>query len=242
MNLHLPKPLHGWRAFLGEVGIIVIGVLLALSAEQMVGSIRDRHATNAARSNIRAEIVANLTDLAIRKQNEPCVSRRLDEVAAALADPASVGGGLIWIGHPYYSALHDAQLRASDQGGNATLLQPDEQARYASIYSNFTLYMDAQADEIGAWADLRVLEQHPALTPVSEWQLRSALQRARTGRWVMETAARHAAEAAAKLGIEAGKVPPWPKQSACIAFRTPRQTAITDVAAGRPGRDAYDEP
>ena len=29
MHLHLPKPLHGWRAFVGEVGIIVLGVLIA---------------------------------------------------------------------------------------------------------------------------------------------------------------------------------------------------------------------
>lgn len=34
MHFHLPKPLHGWREFAGEVGIIVIGVLIALSAEQ----------------------------------------------------------------------------------------------------------------------------------------------------------------------------------------------------------------
>jgi hypothetical protein len=33
---HLPKPLHGWRQFAGEVGIIVVGVLIALGAEQLV--------------------------------------------------------------------------------------------------------------------------------------------------------------------------------------------------------------
>jgi len=30
MHFRLPKPLHGWREFAGEVGIIVIGVLIAL--------------------------------------------------------------------------------------------------------------------------------------------------------------------------------------------------------------------
>jgi hypothetical protein len=29
MHFHLPKPLHGWREFAGEVGIIVVGVLIA---------------------------------------------------------------------------------------------------------------------------------------------------------------------------------------------------------------------
>ena len=33
MHFHLPKPLHGWREFAGEVGIIVLGVLIALGAE-----------------------------------------------------------------------------------------------------------------------------------------------------------------------------------------------------------------
>src|SRR5689334_10434977 len=36
MHFHLPKPLHGWRAFIGEVGIIVLGVLIALAFGQAV--------------------------------------------------------------------------------------------------------------------------------------------------------------------------------------------------------------
>ena len=35
MHVHLPKPLRGWREFIGEVGIIVIGVLIALAADQI---------------------------------------------------------------------------------------------------------------------------------------------------------------------------------------------------------------
>jgi hypothetical protein len=36
MHFHLPKPLHGWREFAGEVGIIVLGVLIALGADQLI--------------------------------------------------------------------------------------------------------------------------------------------------------------------------------------------------------------
>ena len=35
MNLPQLKPIHGWRVFAGEVGIIVIGVLIALGAQQV---------------------------------------------------------------------------------------------------------------------------------------------------------------------------------------------------------------
>ena len=43
MHFHLPKPAHGWRELAGEVGIIVLGVLIALGAEQTVENIRARH-------------------------------------------------------------------------------------------------------------------------------------------------------------------------------------------------------
>jgi hypothetical protein len=56
MHVHLPKPLHGWRAFFGEVGIIVLGVLIALTAEQIVESIHDRYLARQALEHIRGEL------------------------------------------------------------------------------------------------------------------------------------------------------------------------------------------
>jgi hypothetical protein len=32
MQIQLPKPLHGWREFAGEVGVVLLGVLVALGA------------------------------------------------------------------------------------------------------------------------------------------------------------------------------------------------------------------
>jgi len=56
MHVHLPKPLHGWRAFVGEVGIIVLGVLIALGAEQVVESVHDRYLARQAIDHIRSEL------------------------------------------------------------------------------------------------------------------------------------------------------------------------------------------
>jgi hypothetical protein len=44
-HLHVPKPLHGWREFVGEVGIIVLGVLIALATQQLVQRFHDREET-----------------------------------------------------------------------------------------------------------------------------------------------------------------------------------------------------
>ena len=40
MAMRFPAPVHGWRAFAGEVGTIVLGVLLALGAQELVQSQR----------------------------------------------------------------------------------------------------------------------------------------------------------------------------------------------------------
>ena len=53
MRFLLPKPIHGWRAFSGEVGIIVIGVLIALGAQQVAERVRDRQLADQTRAAVR---------------------------------------------------------------------------------------------------------------------------------------------------------------------------------------------
>jgi hypothetical protein len=60
MHFHLPKPLHGWREFVGEVGIIVIGVLIALGAEQAVETWRWHQKVDAAKKSIDLELNTQL--------------------------------------------------------------------------------------------------------------------------------------------------------------------------------------
>ena len=42
MDIHKPKPWHGSREFLKEVGTIVIGVLIALGAEAVVQNLHEQ--------------------------------------------------------------------------------------------------------------------------------------------------------------------------------------------------------
>lgn len=56
MHVHLPKPLHGWRAFVGEVGIIVLGVLIALGFEQLVDAAQWRDKIRRAERAMRLEL------------------------------------------------------------------------------------------------------------------------------------------------------------------------------------------
>ena len=56
MHFHLPKPLHGWRALAGEVGIIVLGVLIALSFDQLVDAWQWREKIDRAENSMRIEL------------------------------------------------------------------------------------------------------------------------------------------------------------------------------------------
>src|ERR1700739_4565204 len=56
MHFHLPKPLHGWREFAGEVGIIVLGVLIALSADAAVEDWQWRHKVELVRKSLMGEL------------------------------------------------------------------------------------------------------------------------------------------------------------------------------------------
>ena len=60
MHFHLPKPLHGWREFTGEVGIIVIGVLIALGAGQLVDDWQWHQKVAAAKESIDLELNTQL--------------------------------------------------------------------------------------------------------------------------------------------------------------------------------------
>ena len=56
MHIHVPKPLHGWREFAGEVGIIVLGVLIALGAEQLVEAWSWHNKVGIVRASIMSEL------------------------------------------------------------------------------------------------------------------------------------------------------------------------------------------
>lgn len=88
MHIHLPKPLHGWRAFVGEVGIIVIGVLIALSAEQVIETVHAHQRIRETRAALDAELSRDLAAFEWRASHRSCVRPRvaeLDRWAKAMA-------------------------------------------------------------------------------------------------------------------------------------------------------------
>src|SRR5438045_9447958 len=78
MHFHLPKPLHGWREFLGEVGIIVIGVLIALGAEQVIETLRWKAEAGHAVESLKAEMADHYFTASEAMIAAPCIDRQLE--------------------------------------------------------------------------------------------------------------------------------------------------------------------
>lgn len=244
MDIRKPKPWHNWREFLTEIGTIVIGVAIALAGEQGVEALHNQHRADQARENIHNELAVGIGMMDTRDKIEACVSRRLDEVDALIR--ASAAGKLtkepIWIGHPFFFLLADGQYKSAGQSGAVSLLPNANQGSYAAIYNAFADFSQAELVEQAAWGDLRVLENHPASTPVTDWQLRSALQKARTARWEVETAAHTARVAIAGLAIKPVGTFGFTQPSVCIPLNTLREEGERLVVKGRTNGVRYDEP
>jgi hypothetical protein len=75
--MKIPTPLNGWRPFAGEVGVIVLGVLLALGAQQMAEAIQMRANVREFRRTIDHEIGLNLYVYEIRGKGSDCNETRI---------------------------------------------------------------------------------------------------------------------------------------------------------------------
>ncbi|QNP46315.1 hypothetical protein H9L14_03685 [Sphingomonas sediminicola] len=80
MRIRLPRPLKGWRVFAGEVGVIVLGVLLALGAQQLAENLQMRAEVREFRRTIDHEIGLNLFVYDVRSRGSACNMRRIKEL------------------------------------------------------------------------------------------------------------------------------------------------------------------
>jgi hypothetical protein len=78
------RPREGWRVFAGEVGIIVVGVLLALGAQALSEAYKWQQDVRRSKADLDAEILSNILNGAERIAVAPCLSNRIEELARAL--------------------------------------------------------------------------------------------------------------------------------------------------------------
>src|SRR5215471_5332805 len=119
MEIHRPRAAHSWREFLIEIGTIVVGILIALGLEQSIEAFHERQLAREAGDAIDAEMGTDLDLITSRLSRQPCIDRRLDQIAALLKDWKSgkaPPGGLT-LGDPGDAPLIDQRWRANLNSG-----------------------------------------------------------------------------------------------------------------------------
>ena len=160
MHVHLPKPLHGWRAFVGEVGIIVIGVLIALAADEAVETLRWHHQVLLAEEELKSPIERDLVNAAQRTMEATCVARRLGDLSVLLENAQTVGRlpAIGTIGDPprgpWTFQTWDALV-----SGQIVVHMPQKKMMAYSNVQRIAAYL-SQLDDLEAdqWTTLRTME------------------------------------------------------------------------------------
>ncbi|MEI6641869.1 MAG: hypothetical protein WCL10_07505 [Novosphingobium sp.] len=87
MHIHPPKPLHGWKEFLNEIVIIVIGVLIALGFEQVVEDLHWQHKVHEGEELLESEAQRNLAMSLQAYVVSPCVDAQIELIRQNLSEP-----------------------------------------------------------------------------------------------------------------------------------------------------------
>jgi hypothetical protein len=186
MHFHLPKPLHGWREFAGEVGIIVIGVLVALGAEQVVEGFHWRHEVGEFRSAVRNELSANLASLKYRVDQSGCVKRKLAEVQR-LRDSGRAGASVHLLSEMARPSVISFRRSVWDsRSGDLTAHMPmNERLGYSELYDEFDNVAQQIRDEKEAWRSLAAYNGATHLSDQDVKRLTELIYRAKSLDWVI---------------------------------------------------------
>ena len=232
MDLHKPKPWHNVREFLKEYVIIVVGVLTALGAEQAVEAVHEHRVVAEAREAVRGEIAADLGWMLRRREEQPCIDRRLDELSDILA--AARDGRPYrtpqWVGRFLTVPVSSRRWAAAAQAGRTTMFGSQEQAAYATLYFSLEGFAARQEQEQHEWATLRTMAGVKTLSPQMIWGLSEALSAARLDNYSAKRSTTRSLAGARALGIAAAPQAhnaEDPKQfPSCVPLDTDRAIAL----------------
>ena len=154
MKLDRVRPRDGWRVFAGEVGVIVLGVLIALVAQQVAENWQWQQTVARTKADLDDQIHAAIANSAERAAVDPCLSQRLSELATKIAasrgewkgDPYILPGASTAKGTVHYAVprvyrtperdFPDDVWQQAKAGGVLAHLTPADIALYAEAFAN----------------------------------------------------------------------------------------------------------
>jgi hypothetical protein len=222
MHIHLPKPLHGWREFVGEVGIIVVGVLIAIGFEQLVEEIHWRNEAEHARTAIADDMAETNKALAFRAASEQCIARRINELDTIIEQIAghTAVPPITTVIPDIGNGLFTAAWEANKASQTLTHLNRRELNLYGEYYLQLENVQRFMSREVEEWGILRVMEGDPnRLGPADIAGLRVAIQHAKFDNYLIGAIAKDELRTARALHISVPDANPNRVQEVCRPLR-----------------------
>ena len=202
MRFRLPTPLHGWREFFGEITIIVIGVLIALAAGQIVEGVHWRNEVIEFRQAADRELGYDVAAYAYRLRQGSCVSRRIADLKrwADSQQRGAVQPFAAEIDRPSVLIFRSSvwSARSPDVMSHMPL---DRRIAYASLYDRLASFQAQVIDEREAWRSLAAYNGAPRLSGETVMRLNELLYRAGSINDIMRRSAGPIADDLKVLGI-----------------------------------------
>lgn len=180
MHIHRPKPLHGVHQLLTEIGVIVIGIVIALGAEQVVEWLHWREVVSQTREVLDRELAGDLGVVQTRIDEGPCIARRLAELKTvfrlhARRSPLPLKGPL---GQPQFPHIQSSVWETAITGEGAAHMPLDLRIRYAGLYDALYWYRDKTSEESEAWSHLSQFDDQDVMveqdwSSLRQWKARA---------------------------------------------------------------------
>jgi hypothetical protein len=204
MDIRKPKPVHNWRELFKEVGIIVLGVSIALGAEQGVEWWHWRGQVAQAREAIASETTQNIAGSIRRMRTVQCAESRLNELARTLDEAARTGKlpPVGYIGQPPRFLARSGAWDSVVASQTAAHFSRGELTSLGSLYVYVQRLAFYTSLETEAWSSLyAMVGPGRRLDPASEAELRKALGAARNANRTMAQVASFLVTGAAAMDL-----------------------------------------
>jgi hypothetical protein len=137
MDVHAPmEPIHTWRDIALHLGIVTVGLFIALSLEAFVEHLHNRHLVAEARANIREELQINhqaaQDDITRVQKTIATLQANIATIHRLQADPKNFHGSLD--NTMSFDSLNDAAWRTARDTGALSFMPYKEIQRYSDLY------------------------------------------------------------------------------------------------------------
>ncbi len=201
MEVNKPKAVHSWGELINEIGVIVLGVLIALAAVQGVELLHWRQQLSDTRQAIRGELLDNTAYAFQHRAIFKCNSQALSQLRLDL-----LKSGAAWKGRPvHYFALtfpwNTSTWRTAEIVGALAHMPADETSGFARAYQFLPTLSDLETRSQDDAADIDLLAYSQSLTDGARGGMLAAVGRAERQNVALAVGARQFLNQSALLGV-----------------------------------------